>query len=208
MKQAWVDSQFEYLKQSLGKDGAPCKNCFFEPTNDIYKYLATGDNDDLQWVVACIAKYLSLQAVPSVKYEWGIKMEPQVAGQMRFDGKACHIRIPFAYLGNKYAVGAILAHELMHVSLAEHGLFLESVEENELLTDLAAFCAGLGKLMLNGIFSSDKNTTRTKYVLGYLSPGLQLYSYKKASLWFGLPEEAAQANLLDSVMAIINHRHI
>lgn len=54
-----MDSKIEFLKLNLAKEGSPSRKCFFEPTNDIYKYLGTGDNDDLQWVVACIAKYLA-----------------------------------------------------------------------------------------------------------------------------------------------------
>jgi hypothetical protein len=50
------------------------------------------------------------------------------------------------------AVGAILAHEMMHLYLFRLGLRLEDTRENELLTDLATIKTGLPVLILNGMY--------------------------------------------------------
>ena len=53
---------------------------------------------------------------------------------------------------NALAVGAILAHEMMHLYLFRLNLRLENTRENELLTDLATVTTGLAILILNGMY--------------------------------------------------------
>ena len=53
---------------------------------------------------------------------------------------------------NSLAVGAILAHEMMHLYLFRLGLRLEDTRENELLTDLTTIKTGLPVLILNGMY--------------------------------------------------------
>jgi len=64
------------------------------------------------------------------------------------------IQIDSVHVTDTYAVGAILAHEIMHLFLRRVGIARQDVEENELLTDLASIHAGLGVLMLNGMKQS------------------------------------------------------
>ena len=52
---------------------------------------------------------------------------------------------------NPLAVGAILAHEMMHLYLFRLNLKLEDTGENELLTDLATINTGLSILIVNGM---------------------------------------------------------
>lgn len=60
------------------------------------------------------------------------------------------------YRSDPFAVGAVLAHEMMHLYLFRLGLRLEDTHQNELLTDLATINTGLSILILNGMsYSSD-----------------------------------------------------
>lgn len=60
------------------------------------------------------------------------------------------------YKNDTLAVGAILAHEMMHLYLSRLNLRLQDTQENELLTDLATINTGLSILILNGMsYSSD-----------------------------------------------------
>ncbi|MHB8655620.1 MAG: hypothetical protein ACYDA9_17270 [Terriglobia bacterium] len=54
------------------------------------------------------------------------------------------------------AVGAILAHEMMHLYLFRLNLKLEDTQENELLTDLATINTGLSILIINGMSYSSE----------------------------------------------------
>jgi hypothetical protein len=61
------------------------------------------------------------------------------------------IRINSKHSNDPYAVGAILAHEMMHLFLGRIDIFNATTEENELLTDLATIQTGLGVLIVNGM---------------------------------------------------------
>jgi hypothetical protein len=66
------------------------------------------------------------------------------------------ILINSKHKANPLAVGAILAHEMMHLYLFRLNLKLEDVQENELLTDLATINTGLAILILNGMTYSSQ----------------------------------------------------
>ena len=53
------------------------------------------------------------------------------------------------------AVGAILAHEMMHLYLSRLNVRLQDTQENELLTDSATINTGLSILILNGMSYSN-----------------------------------------------------
>ncbi len=54
------------------------------------------------------------------------------------------------YKHDPLSLGAILAHEMMHLYLFRNNIVLPDSHENELLTDLASIEMGLGLLVLNG----------------------------------------------------------
>jgi len=57
---------------------------------------------------------------------------------------------------DSFSVGAILAHEMMHLYLFRLNLKIDNVLENELLTDLATIRTGLSILILNGMTYSSQ----------------------------------------------------
>jgi hypothetical protein len=176
MNKQWVDEHLEMLSLRL-KDFKP--QPFYEPTEHIYERLESGDEHDLQFVASEISSYLGLNPVPKVIYDWGLKMEPDVAGQII--PAVYEIRIPFFYAGKRHAVGSILAHEMSHAFLFCQGIWLEKLDENELLTDLAAVFLGLGNLLRNGLIVASNELGADVYLIGYLSPDLIDYGYQKVN---------------------------
>ncbi len=84
MNKQWVDKQIDFLSLKLGIFRADPNTFFFEPTDAFYENLQSGDERDLQSVVNDISQMLQISPIPSTIYEWGLKMEPSVAGECRF----------------------------------------------------------------------------------------------------------------------------
>jgi len=179
---------------------ASAESCkfFFEPTEDIYRKLESGDESALQYVASSIAKHIGVTFIPTVKYDWGLKMEPEEAGQIRSGSYLPYIQIPFFYVGKKYMLGGILAHEMTHALLYSRGISLEDSKENELLTDLTAVFVGLGKLLLNGYLDEGGG-------LGYLSPDLIAYCFKKVCSLYVIDIETAMENLTSEARGLAQH---
>jgi len=99
----------------------------FEPTSFFYSWLSEGDENDLQLAGTEIANFLDLAFPPAIHYDWGIKMEPGVAGRIKH---SCYIiQIPFAYARKRFAMGGIIAHEMTHAFLFEREIILEDPQE-------------------------------------------------------------------------------
>lgn len=196
MNKEWVDEKLKRLSLKLGIFKPNPHEFYFEPTEKIYEKLESGDEHDLQCVTTEIAKHLEIVPLPTVKYDWGLKMEPEVAGQIKLASPIRYIQIPFFYVGKKYAVGAILAHEMTHAFLISKGILLKDPNENEMFTDLAAVFIGLGKLLLNGLIVATDEYISEKHVLGYLSPELIVYCYKKVNAYRSISIEIAIKNLI------------
>jgi len=195
MNKESVDEKLKMLSLKLGIFKQNPDEFYFEPTEEIYETLESGDENDLQRVTTEIAKHLGIAPIPDVRYDWGIKMEPEVAGQIKLASPIRCIQIPFFYVGKKYEVGGILAHEMTHAFLTSNGILLEDPNENEMFTDLAAVFIGLGKLLLNGLLVAIDEHLSEGHVLGYLSPELIVYCYKRVNAYRSISEEAATKNL-------------
>ncbi|MFG2733342.1 hypothetical protein ACGFX7_00840 [Streptomyces harbinensis] len=94
--------------------------------------------------------------------------------------------------GQRRDIGAVLAHEVMHVHLHRAGLGLPVTAEDEILTDTAAAYLGVGWLLLDAFREDALGSQR----LGYLTP--QEYGYVLARraavfgedprIWFTSPQ--------------------
>jgi hypothetical protein len=86
-------------------------------------------------------------------------------------------------------VGAVLAHEVMHVYLHRLGLGFPGVRENEILTDTAAAYLGAGWLLLDSYRQEPaavgERVTMTATKLGYLTPEEFGYVLAKRAVVFG-----------------------
>jgi len=176
----------------------------FQPTPAVYEKLESGDDDDLESVVVEICKYLELNNPPAVVYEWGLKMKPEAAGQIRNSGSSrSQIQVPLFYVGKPHELGAILAHELTHEFLACEGIACDNLDELEQLTDLASISIGLGKLVLNGTVSIVAPSTGQHHVLGYLAPQLKAYAYQKLNKQYKIRDMAAKEYLTENALRIL-----
>lgn len=203
MNTGWVDEKLKMLSARIGIFKANPKQFYFEPTDKIYKKLESGTEGDIESVAQAMAKHLGLQQNITANYDWGIKMEPEVAGQIKFSSPKRYIQIPFFYAGKKYAVGSILAHEMSHTFLFFKGIWFEDQKENEMITDLGAVFTGLGKLLLNGLVVYVSEATSEGHVLGYLPPDLIAYSYKMVNRYRSINEEASMENLLSQAKRLL-----
>lgn len=95
-------------------------------------------------------------------------------------------------------IGGVLAHEVVHIFLHRHGIWLRDTFANEVLTDTAAAFLGAGWPILNGYRVEERETarerignevhvtvTKTEKSLGYLTPEEFGYILAKRELVFG-----------------------
>ena len=204
MNRQWVNEKLGVLFSKIGNFKSESE-VYFEPTEEIYKQLETGNEKDLQEVINSIAKYLILNPIPTVTYDWGLKFKPEVAGQIRLSSPTRHIQIPFFFVGKKYPLGAIIAHEMTHAFLYSKEIFLSDPNENEMLTDLATIFIGLGKLLLNGLKYRVNEYSGMEYSVGYLSPELISYGYNELNKCRLVNEKNATMHLTQDAMERIKN---
>jgi len=185
----------EASRAVIGPFRDDCEGFHFEPTARFYETLGTDDEKCLQGAASEVASHLGLPTVPPVDFDWGIKMDPQHAGEVRFDHPEAPIRIPFQYAGRAYVLGAILAHELCHVFMTVRRIRTVTDGEYEPLTDLTTVCAGLGKLSLNGTLPDCSGNPTVRLQLGYLPHDLLVYAYGQVNNLKGIPRESARLHL-------------
>lgn len=203
MNKIWADHWMQVIS-SHQRYKKRTMSILFEPTPALYKKLESGDDSDLETVAIEMCKYLELNNAPAVVYEWGLKMKPEVAGQIRYSGSTrSQIQIPLFYVGKPHELGAILAHELTHEFLACEGITCDNVDELEQLTDLASISIGLGKLVLNGTVSILVPSTGEHHVLGYLTPELKAYTYQKINKQYKIRNVAAKEHLTENALRIL-----
>jgi len=201
MNRAWVDEKVEMLAVRLGDfnpKSVDSRRFFFEPTDDFYEKLGSGDESDLQSATSAMAMHLRIVPIPTVRYDWGLKMEPEVAGQIRPDFYLDYIQIPFFYVGKKHLLGGIVAHELTHALLKSRCVSLEDSYENERFTDLTAVFVGLGKLLLNGYADEEGG-------LGYLSRDLIAYCLKEVCRLHSIDVGTALRHLTSEARTLVEH---
>ena len=90
------------------------------------------------------------------------------------------------YKDDPLAVGAILAHEMLHLYLFRLKIEIDDVQKNELLTDLATIRTGLPVLILNGMsYSSEWYLTIIMIAFGrlYWSSQQLAFGYFKPRLY-------------------------
>jgi hypothetical protein len=173
------------------------------PPTAMYDLLADGEDTTLQGVVEHLCRHVDLPTVPTVRYEFGLRMAPDAAGEIRI---GCNvkggslIRVPFFYVGKAYALGAILAHELAHHLNALLGIWESDCDENERLTDLSVVAAGLGKLTLNGLSTSVRGVMP---ISGYLHPDVVFYAYQLVNQHYRVAADDVTAGLLPDVEVLL-----
>lgn len=196
----WLQIFWRSLETSPERDWK-----LFEATPEFYAKLETGDEGDVLAAAQELAAHLELSVPPSVTYEWTLSM-PEAAGRIRTPGTVlARIQIGLDYVGKPLALGAILAHELTHQVLRLRGIGSTDRDEDERLTDLAATALGLGKLMLNGVVTGVAPYSGESRILGYLSPELQAYAYRRVVEKHRVPKAAVRAGLTQEAIMRLEH---
>ncbi len=192
MDTAWVNRWLDSLEILIER--LPITWTLFDPTPTFYVALEDSEDRSLVATVSQIGRHLDLKVLPSATYEWSLRMEGNVAGQIHFGGHTpSQIHIPLVYVGNAFALGGILAHELTHEFLNRRGIHFANADELELVTDLASIALGLGKLFLNGTVL--KGAADQNHTLGYLNPRLKAYSFREVNRRHMVRENVAAENL-------------
>ena len=204
MDRRWVDDKLTLLHRAVGDFRPNLQTFLFEPTESIYGKLESGKENDLESVTEAIARHIGIVPSPSSTYDWGIKMDLEVAGQFTLTSSSRSIRIPFFYVGKKYPLGAILAHEMTHAFLVYRGVILGDRDENEIFTDVTAIFIGLGKLLLNGIFVESGEYEGQVYSLGYLPHQLVSYCYGRVNTARGIPNDVMLMNLVSGARRMMD----
>ena len=205
MNKKWIDEKIKILDVKLCAFKPNNSDFFFEPTKHIYDKLDSGFDLDLQYVAREIAYHIGIDFIPNCKYEWGLKMELEVAGQISSSTSSHSIEIPFYYAGRKYAVGYIIAHEMTHAFLFSKGISLNDSKENEVFTDLTAIFIGLGKFLMNGVIVTNEKCDNEGLILGYLSPELITYCYNSVCEHRDIHNLVALKNLTPEAMKSVRN---
>lgn len=198
-----ADDDRAWVERNLPKLAAVYDAAFqwslLAPSAAMYELLADGEEQSLQEVVADICRHVDLRVVPTVQYEFALRMAPDAAGDIRIGCNVLGgslIRIPFFYVGKAHQLGAILTHELAHHLNALLGVWERDTAEHERLTDLSVVASGLGKLALNGLSTSIKGVLP---ISGYLDPHVMFYAYQLVNQHYGVSAQDAMAGLLEDV---------
>ena len=179
----------------------------FAPSEQVYGDLESGGEAEIQQAARDICAYLKLFPAPAVVYEWGLRMELGIAGQISpDDGSGRKIRVPVAYAGRPFAQGAILAHEITHQVLAVRRVGAHDRIENERLTDLASIYLGLGNLVLNGSQTQIVSLAPESECLGYIPYELKVYAYQEVARRFNVPLEESEKSLTAEALVLVRRR--
>jgi hypothetical protein len=104
-------------------------------------------------------------------------------------GSDAFVELQSPYKFDRDAMVAILSHEVTHVLLRELGIALPSVEENEILTDVAAALVGFGTMILNSSTFGNSQLSRRVH-FGYLTLEEFGLILAKRSAYLGLDIES------------------
>lgn len=157
---SWIKEKNEFLKNKLPKNK---KGDIFYPDTNFYAYYYSENLEGLHYMATQIFNWLDIKPNGcTIDFYDGADIEgmSDAAGFYTKikdeNGEKEVIFINSKHKSDCFGVGAILAHEMMHLYLFRLGLKLEDVQENELLTDLATINTGLSILILNGMSYSNQ----------------------------------------------------
>ncbi|MDD5152944.1 MAG: hypothetical protein PHS95_03060 [Candidatus Pacebacteria bacterium] len=203
--QAWVNEKNSLLKEKLPKE---LQQTPFYPDANFYAQYYTDNLRGLHYMASVIFNLLKIEPngciIDFYDEKKFAKLSADTAGfytktKNEKDEEVEVILINSKYKNNPLAVGAILAHEMMHLYLFRLNLKLEDVRENELLTDLATINTGLSILILNGMSYSSK----WYLTIILLIFGVFYRSSQELAFGYFKPKEYGQ-----HAMAYLNDRHI
>jgi hypothetical protein len=159
----WVNQSLVLLKKTLPKS---LLLQAFRPDSDFYAQYNSRENkvEGLHYMAGKLFEWLNIKPNGCVVSFYSEDEMPSEAGKetagwytkIPLEGKETEvILVNSKHINSAFAVGAILAHEMMHLYLRRKNVGFEDRLENELLTDLATIQVGFGILVLNGMSYSN-----------------------------------------------------
>ncbi|WP_010245248.1 CpXC domain-containing protein [Acetivibrio cellulolyticus] len=158
------------------------------------------DNDAIDSVANKIANFLDLPNkihvnIDDLSFDTGGSIRPTSDYNVTINLNKNSLKMKDAVLG-------VLAHELTHQYLFNHGIDLrhKSILDNELLTDIAAIYLGLGNLILNAhrnekTVYKNKQEVTYKMEIGYVKTFYLGFVYKTICSMRNIPENVYNAQL-------------
>jgi len=171
---AWIKEKNDFLKENLPED---IKGILFYPDNDFYAYYYSDNLKGLHYMAMQLFDWLNIKPNGCSVDFYDSKDFKTMGDAAGFYTKVKDengeekevILINSKHKSDAFGVGAILAHEMMHLYLIRLGLELEDLQENELMTDLATINTGLSILILNGMsYSSEWFSSIIALMFGFI----------------------------------------
>lgn len=155
--------------------------------------VAFADDDDLYLGVQRVARVLVRHLrLPDARMVVAFR-DMRHAGSVELGaGPEYFVEVNSRFKEHRRDIGAVLAHEVMHVYLHRLGLWAAGRRENEILTDTAAAYLGSGWLELDAFredaLSSQKLGWLTPEEFGYVLAKRALLFGEDPSVWFTSPQ--------------------
>lgn len=175
----WVDSKLDLISALTSGDNGE----LFPTSSDFYESFVRRPEIRLE----LMSQHIKLEGI-TLTFE-----QSQATPGLIQGGK--HIRISREMAGKKYAMGAIMAHELAHAYMHKKQ-FPQIYSDNEKLTDMCAVYLGFGKFLLNGNMTALLGVVQNPFGntllisqshIGYLSSAGLVYVYGKFCEGNGVP---------------------
>jgi hypothetical protein len=192
---AWVRARLYALAANLRMPGPTLDSFLFTPDERFYGE-CTGSIVSLQRATRRLIEHLGLACDRMVV---GFRANVPFAGRIDRDGGDWFVEIDSRFRQEGPALGAILAHELCHVLMAEQRIPHFGTAVDEVHVDLAVILAGLGALTLNAIKREVRvvngQRIETRQGFGYLRGYLLRHAYGTVASSLGLGGRRATMTL-------------
>lgn len=100
--------------------------------------------------------------------------------------------------------GMVVAHELGHAYLSDHGVPNGENWEEESATDLVTIVKGLGKLTVNGVEVAKYKETTAARAHGFLQREAVIFAYARTAEECGVGDEAIRAGLNPAALSYLD----
>lgn len=160
--------RINYLYDTLAED-IENKSHIFKPSEDFYH-----STIDKRIAIQNMARQLIVKldlckeiGVVLVSFENELKVPGQV--ELSND-RDFFISLNKNLMNSSREVGAVLAHEIMHIYLNKKRLYFKNEVENEKIVDMCTILYGFGIVVMNGMSETIKDESRERRYYGYLEP--------------------------------------
>ncbi len=185
------DKRFEELKPGE----------FLDPES-VYGALKGGKYDE---AVALVCGKYGIDPA-RVKVTWvKTDTDPRIAGHVHSEALGpVELVLLEGHRTKPKVLGMVIAHELGHAYLSDHGIPNGEDWEEESATDLVTIVKGLGKLTVNGVEVAKYQETAGARAHGYLKREAVIFAHARVAEEAGMPDEAMRAGLGPAALSYLD----